>query len=244
MPSSVPTAARHGDREQRDEQRRARAPDARATGDRGRVHRCRTSRSSPPTRSPGGRSRGDQRLPRRIGGREPGRKHRDDNDHRAGSPTRQTHHGRRLRSGAPAAVRQRSSCAVQPDARVEQRIGEVGEQAHGDVDDGDEQHDDLHHHEVARLDGLDRELPDAGPGEDRLDDHRAGQQVADLERRDGDDRARRRCAARGARRRRPATARARGRRGRNPSTARRRRRCAPCGRRSPWTARRARSTAG
>ena len=86
------------------------------------------------------------------------------------------------------AGRKSARSSFEPDARVDDRIGDVGEQVHADIDDGNEQHDGLHDQEVARRDRLDGELADAGPGEHGLHDDGAGEQVADLECRDGDDR--------------------------------------------------------
>ena len=73
------------------------------------------------------------------------------------------------------------SCG-EADPRVDKGIGEVGEEAERDVGHRNEQHDRLHDQEVARLDRLHGKLADAGPGEHRLHDDRARQQVADLER--------------------------------------------------------------
>src|SRR6266700_3606817 len=75
---------------------------------------------------------------------------------------------------------------VEPDSRVECRVGQVGEQ----VDQHDEHSEDeghpLHDREVALEDRVDHQLADAGDREDALDDHRSADQVADVDAEHGD----------------------------------------------------------
>src|SRR5258708_37833234 len=82
----------------------------------------------------------------------------------------------------------RALSSRQPDAWIDESIRHVGEEAGDDVDARDQQHDNLHDQKVARLDRLDGKLADAGPGEYCLDDDSTGEQIADLERPDGNDR--------------------------------------------------------
>src|SRR5215467_5277473 len=85
----------------------------------------------------------------------------------------------------------RAYSSRQPDAWIDESIHHVGEEAGDDVDERDQQHDNLHDQKVARLDRLDGELADARPGEYCLDDDRTSEQIADLERCDGNHRDRR-----------------------------------------------------
>src|SRR5260370_25429131 len=82
----------------------------------------------------------------------------------------------------------RAPYSRQTDARIDESIRYVGEETGDDVDERDQQHDNLHDQKVARLDRLDGKLADAGPGEYCLDDDGAGEQIADLDCRDGNDR--------------------------------------------------------
>src|SRR6185503_11794954 len=73
------------------------------------------------------------------------------------------------------------------DARIEQPVADV----HGPVDEHEgqteQEHDRLDDRIVALGDCLHRELPHAGPREDRLGHHRAAEERADLEAEDGHD---------------------------------------------------------
>ena len=77
---------------------------------------------------------------------------------------------------------------LEPDPRVEDAVGEVDEQVDEDDDDGDEEDAALDDGVVARLDRVDQPGADAREGEDRLGEHRAGEQQPDLEADDRRDR--------------------------------------------------------
>ncbi len=81
---------------------------------------------------------------------------------------------------------------LRPHPRVEQRIDEVGEQVDDDEHDGGQRDDRLEHRQVLRGDGPLHQAADAGAAEDRLDDQRAAQQLADRQRDDGHHRQGRR----------------------------------------------------
>ena len=72
--------------------------------------------------------------------------------------------------------------------RVDEAVEEVDEQVHRDHDDGDQQRRVLDQRVVARADRLQQDVADAGEAVDRLDDRAAGDQRADLEADDRDDR--------------------------------------------------------
>src|SRR5947209_12154411 len=72
-------------------------------------------------------------------------------------------------------------------ARVDEEIGEVGEQVEQDIRRRGEEHDALHHRVVAVEHGIDDELAEAGNGEDLLGEHRAGEQLAEFEGSERDD---------------------------------------------------------
>ena len=108
---------------------------------------------------------------------------------------------RRGRAGRRAAPRRRGRSEPgrsgrraprlgQPDPGVEHPVEQVDDQ----VDDHEAagQREDVGHdeREVELLDGLDGQVSDPAPGEDRLDDDRAAEQVADVEPEDRDQRDR------------------------------------------------------
>ena len=74
------------------------------------------------------------------------------------------------------------------DARIEPRIGDVGQDV-GDHDGDADDDEDAHQHRiVAREDRVEGQAADAGPREHRLGQHRAGDQRPQVEADDGDDR--------------------------------------------------------
>jgi hypothetical protein len=77
-----------------------------------------------------------------------------------------------------------------PQPRIEPDIGEVDEEIDGDEDEGDKHQIGDHHRPVERLDGVDDQLADAGPGEDRLGHDREGERRGEFEPEDGDERDR------------------------------------------------------
>ena len=106
--------------------------------------------------------------------------------------------------------RRRRRIIIEADPRIEQPVGQIGEQVHQHVGDGDEQDAALHQRVVAEADRLDQQPADAGPREDRLGDDRAGQHRAELQADDRDDRNQavaERVAHDGAQPRQPARAR-------------------------------------
>src|SRR5438270_484102 len=70
--------------------------------------------------------------------------------------------------------------ASQP--RIDEHVGDVGEEIEHDIDARRHQHDALHHGIVAVEHGIHDELAEAGNGEDLLGQHGAGQELAELER--------------------------------------------------------------
>src|SRR4051812_10649531 len=74
------------------------------------------------------------------------------------------------------------------DARVEDGVQEVHREVDDDVADRRDQDDALDDRVVAREDGVERELAEAGQDEDLLGHHRAGDQQAELEAEDRHDR--------------------------------------------------------
>src|SRR6266851_2308794 len=72
-------------------------------------------------------------------------------------------------------------------ARVDEEIGEVGEQVEQDIRGRGEEHDALHHGIVAVEHGIDDELAETGDGEDLLGQDGAGEQLAEFERAERDD---------------------------------------------------------
>src|SRR5205807_8306634 len=74
------------------------------------------------------------------------------------------------------------------DSRIEPRVEEVHDQVDEDETQCDDQHAALHQWKVTREDALHHQRADTRPGEDRLGEHRADQEVAGLHADDGDDR--------------------------------------------------------
>src|SRR5262249_29873535 len=74
------------------------------------------------------------------------------------------------------------------DARIEREVSEVDEEIDGDDRGGDEDGDALDHRQIARGDRAEREAAEAGEREHRLEDDAAGEQLAELQPRDRDDR--------------------------------------------------------
>src|SRR5215218_210937 len=75
-----------------------------------------------------------------------------------------------------------------PHARVEERVDDVDDQVQEDDEEGAHEHGALHRGQVALLDGVEGQSPDAGDVEDGLGEDRAAQQDAEVEAEDGDDR--------------------------------------------------------
>src|SRR5437868_4201851 len=73
--------------------------------------------------------------------------------------------GGRLRTSAGTAM----ASALQPDARIDQRIKNVDDEIHHHRHDAHHQHDALHDREVAEGDALVEQPPDPRPGEHRFD---------------------------------------------------------------------------
>src|SRR5687768_16892656 len=83
----------------------------------------------------------------------------------------------------------RSGCAcATADPGVEDGVEQVDGEVREHRSEGEEQHDALHHHEVALGDRLEEEAAHAGKSEELLDDDGAADQRADLE---ADDRQQR-----------------------------------------------------
>ena len=55
-------------------------------------------------------------------------------------------------------------------------VWNIHQDVHPNVDERKQQNHALHHGKVLGYDGFDDQLPQAGPGEDGLGDHRAGEQ--------------------------------------------------------------------
>src|SRR5450432_119617 len=66
------------------------------------------------------------------------------------------------------------------NSRVDRRIGQVGEEIHGDVGGADGQDAALYQVVIAVGNGLDGEAAEAGPGEDGLGDDGAGEERTEL----------------------------------------------------------------
>src|SRR5262245_16432915 len=67
------------------------------------------------------------------------------------------------------------------DARIQIRVGHVDRQVRQNDRHRVDEHDALDQREVPVLERLERELADSRPGEDRLDQHRAADQEAELD---------------------------------------------------------------
>src|SRR5215510_11102476 len=74
------------------------------------------------------------------------------------------------------------------DSRIDEGIGHVDQDVDQHVRRGHEQHGALNQREVLREDAADDQPPETGPAEHGLDDHGAGQQVAELKPEDRDHR--------------------------------------------------------
>src|SRR5574337_174596 len=85
----------------------------------------------------------------------------------------------RLATAVPAAI------SAVPDARVEEGVADVHDEVHHEEDEGEDQDRRLDHEVVMVLDGVDPPGAHPVPGEDRLGDHRPGQEAAYLEPDDG-----------------------------------------------------------
>src|SRR5690606_17546981 len=72
----------------------------------------------------------------------------------------------------PSTARSSGCSAAMADPRVEQRVEHVDDEVDDDERDGDHQRDALHHQQVALEDRVDEQAPDAGEGEQGLDDDR------------------------------------------------------------------------
>src|SRR5216683_4374049 len=75
-----------------------------------------------------------------------------------------------------------------PDTRVEVRIACVHREVHQDHHGDDHEIDALDDGIVTLVDGVEEKAPHAGQPEDRLEDHRAPEDLRDLDAEDGDDR--------------------------------------------------------
>src|SRR5438477_5678187 len=93
--------------------------------------------------------------------------------------------------GVPAAVVSMAVAVIassRAQARVDEEIGEVGEKVEEDIGGRGEEDDALHHGIVAVEHGIDDKLAEPGNGEDLLRQDGAGEQLAELERTERDDR--------------------------------------------------------
>src|SRR5690348_8025316 len=84
---------------------------------------------------------------------------------------------------------------LEPHAWVEEGVDDVHDQAEQDDEEGAHEDRALHGRQVALLDGVVGEAPDAGDVEDGLGEDRAAQQDAEVEAEDRDDRRDRRAHA-------------------------------------------------
>src|SRR5262245_6720399 len=78
--------------------------------------------------------------------------------------------------------------SAEADARIGESIGDVDEDVDEHVCRRHEEHAALHEREVLGEDPADDETAEAGTAEDRLHDHGAGEEIAELQAEDGDDR--------------------------------------------------------
>src|SRR6185503_17758146 len=74
-----------------------------------------------------------------------------------------------------APMRSMRSDLLVPDARIEQTVGDIREEIHRDVGDGDQQNAALDQRVIAERDRLNEEPADARPREDRFGNDRAGE---------------------------------------------------------------------
>src|SRR6266850_4731043 len=97
--------------------------------------------------------------------------------------------GRRFRSATTAETTcARAMSGGRSDLGVDEAIRDVHKQIRDDVRAGGEQDDPLHERVVLLQDRVDRQLPDALPREDGLDDDASREEPPDLQTDDGDDR--------------------------------------------------------
>src|SRR5688572_5867181 len=73
------------------------------------------------------------------------------------------------------------SSAVDGDARVDHAIEQIDDEIDEHIDSGDEKHAALRDREIAALQRVDQHPADPLPGKDGLDNHRAGEQTAELQ---------------------------------------------------------------
>src|SRR5215204_4847790 len=81
------------------------------------------------------------------------------------------------------------SSTIDGDAWVDDAIEQIDHEVDDDIDRCDEENTALRNREIAALQGIDQHPADPLPGKDRLDNHRAGEQAAELQtddRQDGD----------------------------------------------------------
>jgi hypothetical protein len=71
---------------------------------------------------------------------------------------------------------------IRPKPRIEQRIENIGQQREADIEHRQHQHHRLHDGEIILGDALPAEIADAMQREHRLDDDRAAQHEAELDR--------------------------------------------------------------
>src|SRR6516225_1411625 len=89
-------------------------------------------------------------------------------------------------------ARSSSSCSVVstmsgPQPRVDQNVGDVGQQVEHDIDRRGHQDDALHHRIIAVEYGIDDQLAEARNAENLLGQHGAGKQSSEFERTERDD---------------------------------------------------------
>ncbi len=131
----------------------------------------------------------------------------------------------------------RSMRLIEADAWIEQAVGDVGQQVHRHVGDGNQQDASLDERVVAKRDRLNEQSPDARPRKDGFRDHRPGEDGAKLQPEDGDDRESGCCETRVAGRRARTTRLRRARPGRTARAVPRSRSPASCARAPPPAAR-------
>src|SRR6516225_4417194 len=97
-----------------------------------------------------------------------------------------------MSSSPKTAALRRSTCSVVstmsgPQPRVDQNVGDVGQQIEHDVDRRGHQDDALHHRIIAVEYGIDDQLAEARNAENLLGQHGAGKQSSEFERTERDD---------------------------------------------------------
>src|SRR5882672_10345971 len=93
-------------------------------------------------------------------------------------------------SASHGSRRDGSAPSTGTETGIEDAIEDIDEEIHDDEDHGRQEDRALHDRIVAVVDRVDGESADAGPGEDGLRDHGAGEELTELQARDGDDRER------------------------------------------------------